>query len=335
MPLPFILIAAGAAAAGFGIKKGIDAKEKFDKAEYHNKAAQKEIKEATQTVERQRKDTTRSLEKLGNGKIKIMAGEMNHFVGLFQQIKDIECSDSVGIDELKNFRPGSPALKELSEVTLKASEMMGAAGGSVAAGSALAAGTFGAVGAIGTASTGTAIAGLSGAAATNATLAWLGGGSLAAGGMGMAGGMAVLGGLVAGPALAIGGMFMDSKAEEAYNDALSNREKARKYAEEGKNIVSFLQAVEERAAQIDDLLYDLNRLFRDFNKDMERAIKNHGVNYPSYDAEEKTSVMHAALTAKTIKMIVDTPLLKEDGSMDPAAETALSTGRKEYARLEA
>jgi len=48
------------------------------------------------------------------------------------------------------------------------------------------------VAAFGTASTGTAISGLSGAAATNATLAWLGGGSLAAGGGGVAAGAAVL-----------------------------------------------------------------------------------------------------------------------------------------------
>ncbi|MDM8564325.1 hypothetical protein QUF74_01580 [Candidatus Halobeggiatoa sp. HSG11] len=43
-----------------------------------------------------------------------------------------------------------------------------------------------------TASTGTAISGLSGAALTNATLAWLGGGTLASGGGGMAAGTALL-----------------------------------------------------------------------------------------------------------------------------------------------
>lgn len=49
----------------------------------------------------------------------------------------------------------------------------------------------------GTASTGTAISALSGAAATNAALAWLGGGALAAGGGGMAAGQALL--ALAGP----------------------------------------------------------------------------------------------------------------------------------------
>ena len=64
------------------------------------------------------------------------------------------------------------------------------------------------MGTLATASTGAAISGLSGAAATNATLAWLGGGALSAGGFGIAGGTLALGGIVLGPALAIGGFMM-------------------------------------------------------------------------------------------------------------------------------
>lgn len=52
--------------------------------------------------------------------------------------------------------------------------------------------TFTLVATFGTASTGTAIGSLSGATATNATLAWLGGGSIAAGGGGVATGAAIL-----------------------------------------------------------------------------------------------------------------------------------------------
>ncbi len=47
---------------------------------------------------------------------------------------------------------------------------------------------------IGTAGTGAAITGMSGIAATNASLAWLGGGTLAAGGLGVAGGALILSG---------------------------------------------------------------------------------------------------------------------------------------------
>ncbi|MGL5915555.1 MAG: hypothetical protein ACRCZG_04765, partial [Culicoidibacterales bacterium] len=66
-------------------------------------------------------------------------------------------------------------------------------------GGSTAIGAWGLVSLIGSASTGTAISSLSGVAATNATLAWFGGGSLATGGAGMAGGLWVLGGLVAAP----------------------------------------------------------------------------------------------------------------------------------------
>lgn len=76
---------------------------------------------------------------------------------------------------------------------------VGAAGAGLGAAAAVA--TYSAVGAFATASTGTAIASLAGASATSATLAWLGGGSLAAGGAGIAGGTAVLSGILALPAI--------------------------------------------------------------------------------------------------------------------------------------
>ncbi|MGW5434125.1 helix-turn-helix domain-containing protein [Streptomyces sp. NPDC004059] len=81
----------------------------------------------------------------------------------------------------------------------------GAAVGAVGAavGGAAAYGAFTAAALFGTASTGTAISTLSGVAATNATLALLGGGTLAAGGAGMAGGILLLTGMVAAPAAAL------------------------------------------------------------------------------------------------------------------------------------
>lgn len=67
--------------------------------------------------------------------------------------------------------------------------------------------TWSVVGALGTATTGTALSTLSGAAATNATLAWFGGGAISSGGLGMAGGTIVLGSLVVIPAIIITGLL--------------------------------------------------------------------------------------------------------------------------------
>jgi transcriptional regulator with XRE-family HTH domain len=116
------------------------------------------------------------------------------------------------------------------------------AGAGVGAGTA--AGVFAVVSATATASTGTAIASLSGAAASSATLAWLGGGSLAAGGMGIAGGTAVLTGVVALPALlALGGVLVW---------------KGRKFRKEAEKLDAAQQALREmqdafaQAAEWDD-----------------------------------------------------------------------------------
>lgn len=91
--------------------------------------------------------------------------------------------------------------------------LIGIGSGTIAGGS-LALGSWALVGAFGSASTGTAIAGLSGAAASKATLAWLGGGSLAAGGAGVSGGMMVLGGIVAVPLILIASVGTHKKAKE-------------------------------------------------------------------------------------------------------------------------
>ena len=82
------------------------------------------------------------------------------------------------------------------------------------AGVSTAAGVYGLVGTLGTASTGTAIGTLSGAAAKSATLAWLGGGPAVMGGGGVVAGTMVLGGLIAGPAVLAAGFFANSKAEK-------------------------------------------------------------------------------------------------------------------------
>ncbi|MFF8594361.1 hypothetical protein ACF061_23500 [Streptomyces sp. NPDC015220] len=84
---------------------------------------------------------------------------------------------------------------------IRGAAAVGAAG--AVAGGAAAYGAFTAAALFGTASTGTAISTLSGVAATNATLALLGGGTLAAGGAGMAGGILLLTGMVAAPAAAL------------------------------------------------------------------------------------------------------------------------------------
>jgi hypothetical protein len=82
------------------------------------------------------------------------------------------------------------------------------------AGTTTAAGLWGAVQVLGHASTGAAMAGLHGAAATSAGWAWFGGGSLAAGGGGMALGHFVLPGIGTAVAVSVSAVLSHRKANE-------------------------------------------------------------------------------------------------------------------------
>lgn len=65
MPLPFILAGAAIIAGGYGIKKGVDAKGDFDKAENLNNEAKYIFEEAKRKLEQERKSAQDSIEKLG------------------------------------------------------------------------------------------------------------------------------------------------------------------------------------------------------------------------------------------------------------------------------
>ena len=106
-----------------------------------------------------------------------------------------------------------------------------AAGG--AAGLAAGASAVGMVTAFGTAGTGTAISGLTGSAYIHATLAALGGGTLANGGLGMLGGAAVLGVTFLAPAAAVAGYFANKQIHKAYEEARERERRAEIFKTEG------------------------------------------------------------------------------------------------------
>ena len=125
--------------------------------------------------------------------------------------------------------------------------------------------------ALGVASTGTAISSLTGIAATNATLAAIGGGALSVGGGGMALGSAILGGATLGVGLLVGGVVfnvtgskMSDQADEAYEQARRTEKEVNKivaYFDELTNIArSFKKALDEVELQYGKRLVTLSRV---------------------------------------------------------------------------
>ncbi len=197
---------------------------------------------------------------------------------------------------------------------IASSMVAGTATGAIA-GSAVAFGAYGAAGALATASTGTAIATLSGAAATNATLAFFGVGAIAAGGLGIAGGTAVLGGIVAGPALAILGTVMGAKASAKLDDARSNKAMAEKAAAEIDVLVTACQAIEKRSNLFNTLLVKTEMRMSKLLMSMEAMIASEGTDYMKYTLESQELCMVTLATAKAMKALLCSPLLDEKGAL--------------------
>jgi len=197
------------------------------------------------------------------------------------------------------------------------------AGGAVAgtAGGALAAfGAYGVAQALACASTGTAIASLSGAAATNATLAFFGGGSLAAGGLGMAGGTAVLGGLVAGPALMVMGFVAGHAAKKDLEKAYTNKAEALQIASQLNTASLQCETIRRRTYMFYNLLARLDTYFLPMIYKMEDIFQAEGDDYKQYSAESRKVIASCASTAVSIKSVLDTPILTDDGLLTDESE---------------
>lgn len=313
MPLPLLFIGIAAATGGLGVGKTIKAGVDSYSASNINKSANQIVEESTNYINAQRMACGDSLKQLGEEKVFILNNNMTEFLDTFTKIKNVDFRETEGLLELSKLKIDEQDFVELREL---ANFAISLAGGSVAgtAGGALAAfGAYGAAQALACASTGTAIASLSGAAATNATLAFFGGGSLAAGGMGMAGGAAVLGGLVAGPALLVMGFVAGAAAKKSLEQAKTNQLEAIQLAEQLDTAAKQCEAIRRRTYMFHNLLARLDSYFLPFVYKMEDIVKNEGDDYSKYSTDSKKCISSCVSIALSIKGVLDTQILTDDG----------------------
>lgn len=334
MPLPLIplIIGAAAALAGlFGAKKTYDAKCDFDDAEEINEEAKTKYDNAVVKLTEAKSSAEYSMENLGKKKFEIYEKSLIVFVECFSQIKNMNFQDKQ-LQESNLPQLSRDELGEIKQIALEMKEVVSGGVASLGAGGLAGLAAYGGVGALATASTGTAIAGLSGAAATNATLAWLGGGSLATGGFGMAGGAMVLGGIAAAPVLAVGGMMLAAKAEAAKEDAYSNLSKAEVAAEEMETARVTTNGIQNRFDEINSILDKLNTRFTPLLDSLVVLVDNNK-DYNSYSEADKKGVHMTASLAITLKNIVEAPVLTEDGSLTSESKKEIASGESTLREL--
>lgn len=293
-----LLVPLGAAAAvaiGAGVKGAVDSV----KGRSIRKEAQKRFDDAIAECEATRVNTERAAREYGEFQIRVHKETVGQFADWLERNKHLV--KRLNFKKVDGVRIGVPNIpKYVASVENVTTGVIGLASG-VGAGVAAQAGALWGVSAFASASTGTAISTLSGAAAQNAILAWFGGGAVAAGGGGVAAGGAVLGLVSVVPGLLVGGMTMGVVGART-------KTRARKFA----------SAVEIEIAQIGlarDLLGAAERRIEELQGLLGRMTERATRAFVVLDALEFDPDLHASEFLRTyqlvtaVKEVLNTPVL--------------------------
>ncbi|QQW94974.1 glycine zipper family protein [Helicobacter pylori] len=334
MPLPFILAGVALAAAGYGVKKGIDALDADCEADEFIKKAESLKEKATKKAESAESDCRRAFMRLGEKKLHVLSHTVSNFLDHFHRL-----NRSRIIIEGINIQDIQGQVSDARKITNQYREMdffdvSGAVAGSAIGGVLAAYGAYAGVGMLASTAGGVAIAELSGVAVTNATLAWLGGGALSVGGFGMVGGMAVLGGLVAGPALAILGVFSASKMEEKLENAKAYCSQVEVAAKEADVAIDNLQAVRKMADLFTRQITKFDALFFSLAQEAIATMKKHHYDTSCYNQKEKDQLCVTCSTLFSLSAFLKVSIMDEHQKLNEKAKNALILMRKQMDSLE-
>ena len=316
MPIPIIIgaIAAGGATL-YGAVRSIGGIVDHSEAQDITTNANSMVDRANQSLEKQREATFGLLEDYGNRKLRAFDGTVADFLQTFGQLKNVEALQTPELDKLKLGDFSNISFTGLRNDYQALKDAGLGVGAGLGSGAALAFGAYNGTMLLATAGTGAAISSLGGVAATNATLAWLGGGTLAAGGGGMALGVQVLGGIVLAPAAAICGHIIGNRGEEALNNALSNKEQARTIHDEAALAVGKLHAIEQVTSLANETFSTISTQLRRSVKALGDVIETYGDDYRTFDQTSREVVFRSVKFAQLIKAMIDTPILDKDGNL--------------------
>jgi hypothetical protein len=293
------------------LPKSLAAINPFDK---HQKA--KKIKEESQVkyenilndLKNHSLSLNNRIENYGNYKLTTLTTTVKSFLDFLKKIGHDNTGKEYEI--LSDIELEKHQINDLHDISYSATNILTDTTTVITIGMGLRSGAIALATKFATVSSGTAISSLSGAAGTNATLAFFGGGSIASGGFGMAGGALVLTGIGVIPAVLGAGWIIKKRGEISLTKATEFEAEIEKGIGKIEIAETTIKGIESRVYELHSLLFDINNRAKE---EFKKLISINNVDFNNKKHVEQ--FQKTALLIKTVTEIINTPLINDNGDL--------------------
>ncbi|MFP6049975.1 sortase [Helicobacter pylori] len=303
MPLPFILAGVALAAAGYGVKKGIDALDADCEADEFIKKAEVLKEEATKKAESAESGCRLAFAGFGEKKLRVLNNSISDFLDHFHRLKRSGITiEGINMQDIQG--QVSDARNLLNQLNANGIDGDSAPG---------------------------VIAGCVGLGASSFTAGAILGGGLAASGLA---GMAVIGGIVAGPALAILGALSADEMEKKRDDAKAYCSQVEAAVKKADAMIDNLQAVRKMADLFTRQITKLDALFFSLSQDAIATMKKHHYDTSRYNQRERDQLCVTVSTLFSLSAFLKVSIMDKHQKLNEKAKNALILMRKQMDSLE-
>ncbi|WRD04948.1 hypothetical protein E5K72_03920 [Helicobacter pylori] len=297
MPLPFILAGVVIAAAGYGVKKGIDALDADCEADEFIKKAESLKEKAKRKVDNVQSSRNQALVRLGKKKLHVLSYTVSNFLDHFHQLKGHEfVINNMGMQNIQEQVSEVPSVvnkcKEMGLSDLASLSGVGVAVGVLA--------TYG------------AYTGIS---------------------MAAAGSMALIGGVGAAPVIAILGAISADEMEKKLENAKAYCSQAEAAVKKADVVIDNLQAVRKMADFFTRQITKFDVLFFSLAQDAIATMKKHNYNVSRYNQKEKDQLSVTVSTLFSLSAFLKVPIMDKHQKLTEKAKNALNLMRKQMDSL--
>ncbi|EMG96903.1 sortase [Helicobacter pylori] len=305
MPLPFILGGLALVAAGYGVKKGIDALDADCEADEFIKKAENLKEEAKRKADSVQSSRNQALVRLGKKKLHVLSHTASNFLDHFHRLERLRITIGTKDTDMQHIQKQVLDVRNL----LNQLNTNGIDGDS----------------ALGV------IAGCGGLGASSFTAGAVLGGGLAASGLA---GAAVLGGLVAGPALAILGAISADEMEKKRDDAKAYLSQVEAAVKKADAMIDNIQAVRKVVDLFTEQITKLDALFFSLSQGTIATMKKHHYDTSLYNQKEKDQLCVTVSTLMTLSAFLKVLIMDEHQKLTQKAKNALILMQNQINALE-